>query len=156
MSIFKSHKHKLIFIAKLALLIPLSLITFSLAVTATYGGNGNYLPWMVFSGPLYIIQETMQIDGAHEEKFYFYGVILLYVLYAVLLKFIKSNKTFVSFLIFHIMSAVITIALNFDAIFLKMRRDWLIYLMGMGIVALVLWGLIIWLLFSIHKSRGLW
>jgi len=154
MAIFKSHKVS--FFAKLALLIPLSLITFFLAVTATFGGNGNFLPLMVLFGPLNIILEIMPIDGAHEEKFCFYGVILLYVLYAALLKFIKSNKTFVSFLIFHIMSAVITTALHFDAIFLNMRRDWLIYLLSMGIIALVLWGLIIWLLFSIYKSRGLW
>ena len=152
MPIFKSHKA--IFFAKLALVVPLSLITGFTAAMATGGGHGNYFPLMVILGPLNILF-IIPLDGPNGGMYFFCGMIFLYVIYAILMKFIKSNKTFVSFSILHIISAFMAIVSNIIGPLFVPGGD-LISVLGMNIVVFTLWGLIVWLLFSIYKSRGLW
>jgi hypothetical protein len=154
MPIFKSHKA--IFFAKLVLLIPLSLITVYTAAMATGGGHGNYFPLVVILGPLNILF-AMPIDGPKGEMYFFCGGVFHYIIYALLLKFIKSNKTFVSLSIFHVISCFIGMFfLGISGIFVDTKNSAFCFVMVTNSIIFSLWGLIIWLLKSIHKSRGLW
>jgi len=153
MPIFKSHK--VIFITKLALLLLLLCITgFASVVIGTGGIPAHDFPFTLILGPVNILS-AFSLHGREYEIYACRGVIFLYVMYALLLKFIKSSKTFLSVLVFHIISALILMCLfslhplGNDPLF-ETRA------LVSDAIFLALWALIIWLLFSIHKSRGLW
>ena len=155
MPIFKSHKA--IFFAKLVLLIPLSLITVYTTVTmATGGGHGNFFPLIVIFGPLSILF-AMPIYGPNEGMYFFCGGVFLYVIYAILLKFIKSDKTFASLSIFHVISCFIgMLFMGISDMFLSVKDSAFYIVMVINSIIFSFWGFIIWLLKSIYKSRGLW
>ena len=105
MAIFKSRT--LAFIAKFMLLLPLSCFTAHIAFGATGGGHGNFLPAILFLGPL-----TIPLGGGIPcplwEEYLLLGTpVCLYVVYALLLKFVKSSNVFRLVLIFHLSSSVI-------------------------------------------------
>jgi len=157
MPIFKSHK--VIFIAKLVLLLPLSFVTvYTAGAIGTGGGHGNFFPFIVVLGPLNIL---FAIPFDRPEGLYFFdGATFLYGLYALLLKFIKSGKGFWVILSFHVISSFVAMfflgILDNYPLFEKKGGDVLVTILVMNIIIFILWGLIIWLLKSIHKSRGLW
>jgi len=151
MPIFKSHKA--VFIAKLVLLLLLFLITgFASIVIGTGGIPAHEFPFQLILGPVNILH-AFSLGGREGEMYAYRGVILLYVMYALLLKSIKSDKTFLSVLIFHITSGLIAIYFfGYFGIYPLFGKQELIA----DSIILALWALIIWLLFSIYKSRGRW
>ena len=158
MPIFKSHKT--IFIAKLALLLPLSFVTvYTAGVIATGGGHANFFPFIVVLGPLNILFAIP--FGGPEGLYFFGGATFLYGLYALLLKFIKSGKGFWVILSFHVISSFVAMFFlgilgNYSLFEKKGGGGFFVYLLVLNINVFILWGLLLWLLKSIHKSRGLW
>ena len=155
MAIFKSHKVS--FIAKLVLLIPLSYVAVVAAMIGTGGGHGNYFPSILICGPTWILS-AIPVPPHMVGTPVICGVICLYMAYALLLKFVKSNKIFFVILISHIMIGLIIMLfgdVEASSLFEKNRSVFPIIL-GMNTIIFALWGLVFWLLKSIHKSRGLW
>jgi len=153
MSIFKSHK--VIFITKLALLLLLLCITgFASVVIGTGGIPAHDFPFTLILGPVNILS-AFSLHGRESEIYACRGIIFLYVMYALLLKFIKSGKTFLFVLVFHIVSALIAMRLFFGTTLGNYSLFETRALVSDTII-LALWALVIWLLKSIHKSRGLW
>ena len=157
MAIIKSRNAA--FILKLTLLLPLSFATLAVAVFATVGGHGNYLPLMLLLGPANIL---FAVDvGSGGEVFALCLFLCQYEVYALLLKFAKAPATVYGILGLHIASSVIAIIamasngtlLLGSTIGRKGVQGILDGLVGFGIV-LVLWSLVIWTLVSIRKSNS--
>jgi len=146
MPIFKSHK--VVFIAKLVLLLPLSFITFVTAMVGMKEGD-NRFPSIVVFGPVNIVSAIFKTSNPDWAKYSICGTLFLYLVYALFLKFIKSGKTFFAILSFHILLSLLTMC--FYSMSTLFGVDGLLL-----VVLLVPWMLVIWLLKSIHKSRGLW
>jgi len=147
---------KAIFILRLMLLLPLSLLTGFLGVMGTGGGHGNYFPFILVSGPASILF-AVPLHGLDEGIYFFGGIVCLYGTYAFLLKFIKSDTTFRAILIFHIVSASIAMLFlgnNGYPMFVKEKIDVVLALLGVNAITFALLSLIFWLLKLIHKSHS--
>ena len=156
MAIIRSRKVS--FFLKLLLLLPLSFAMLFVAVIATVGGHGNYLPLTLILGPANIL---FALDlGPGWDVLFMCLIVCLYEVYALLLKFVKASATVYWILGLHIASSVIammtcasngTLLLG-STIGPKGTQGILNGLFMLGIV-LVLWSLVIWTLVSIRKSN---
>ena len=157
----KLKSNKMRFITRLVLLCPLSLLMGFVGVMGTGGGHGNYFPLILISGPVSILF-VIPLYGFVKGICFLCGMLCLYGTYALLLKFIKFDKTFCSILVFHIMSALITM------FFLNTNKHYPMFisdgiddsatqiLLVLNTIIFTLWVFVLWLLILIHRSRGLW
>ena len=143
MPIFKSHK--VIFFAKLALLLPLSFGLLFTALLLTGAGHGIFSPLQWVLGPLNIL---CPIDSHLRGAYFLFGTIGLYEIYALILKFTKSNKSIFFILAIHVISSMLA---SVDTIVADSNNH-----IVWGVILLIPLIPVIWLLFSIYKSRGLW
>ena len=136
MAIIKSRK--LAFIIKLVLLFPLSYITVCTAACLTGGGHGNFLPLILILGPLNILEQNMGT--------FLFLVIPLYEVYALLIRFIKSNYTLALILTLHVASGLIEILINSNSYSAPLVHP-------IAVILLVPLAFVIWIFVSIDKSR---
>ena len=153
MPIFKSHK--VIFFTKLVLLISLSFVMVAFAaIMGTGGGHGNYFPVVLIFGPAWILS-ALPVPPHMEHIYLICGVICLYVTYALLLKFVKSEKTFSVIFISHIVISFIIMLLGDIGVPELFVNDAgaIPFVLPMNAITFTLWALVIWLLKSIHKNQ---
>ena len=140
MAIIKSRK--LAFIIKLVLLLPLSYITACAAAMATGGGHGNYFAILLVLGPLNVV---FLMSEFKDFRLLFLGVVCLYEVYALLIRFIKSNYTLAVILTFHAASGFIAMRIA--------PSHFTLFDHPIIVIFLVPLALIVWMFISIDKRR---
>ena len=142
MNIAKSNK--LIFVAKLILLLPLSYSVVLVSLYLSASGRGNWFPLVLIVGPLNILNSTIGLDPLWGD-YLIWGTTCLFEIYALILKFIKNNKIILFLIIFHVISSVM------EMLFLVSKNYNMGYITLLFVIVPLL--IIVWLFVSIYRSR---